>query len=197
MARDNNDPHPGACGADPPQVVDPSRAQSATDRKKLGEGGAGARAQRTIRAADSDADALAIHRFLATVATPVLHCAINPAKSLAEVRRVVTDRDYGFALMALERDALVGTIGAIFVPWWYGDDHFFTDRWFFALPRSPGTSSRGWAGPRLLAEADAVAREVGVPLIVNLKQRRTTAAVTFVKPVVLGVDHRATHSTSS
>jgi GNAT superfamily N-acetyltransferase len=114
----------------------------------------------------------------------VLHCPINGAKSLAEVRRVVEERDYGFAYLALAEGVLVGTLGAIFVSWWYGDDHFFTDRWFFTLP------GHRWAGARLLAEADAIARAVGVPLIVNLKQRRTTAAVTFVKPALLGADHR-------
>ena len=75
------------------------------------------------------------------------------------------------------RDA--GAALPIFVSWWYGEDHFFTDRWFFTVP------GHRWAGPRLLAEGDAIAREVGVPLIVNLKQRRTTAAVTFVKPLLL------------
>jgi len=114
----------------------------------------------------------------------VLHCPIDPEKSFAEVCRVVAKRDYGFAYLALEDTScgprLVGTIGAIFVSWWYGADHFFTDRWFFALP------GHRWAGPRLLAEADAIARAVGVPLIVNLKQRRTTAATTFVKPALLG-----------
>ena len=114
----------------------------------------------------------------------MLHCPIDAEKSLAEVRRVVADRDYGFAYLARAGNEIVGTIGAIFVSWWYGDDHFFTDRWFFALP------AHRWAGPRLLAEADAIARAVGVPLIVNLKQRRTTAAVTFVKPALLGDSRR-------
>jgi hypothetical protein len=135
---------------------------------------------RHIRPAESDADAVAIFRFLCAIAPPVLHCPINGEKSLAEIRRLIADRDYGFAYMAIEGGQLVGTIGAIFVSWWYGDDHFFTDRWFFAL------ALHRWAGPRLLAEADAIARAVGVPLIVNLKQRRTTAAVTFVQPALLG-----------
>jgi hypothetical protein len=158
---------------------------------------------RSLRAASSDADVVLIHRFLCRVAGPVLHCPINGEKSIAEVHRVVTDRDYGFAFMAFEGGTpgskpapdlirgpgarLVGTIGAIFVPWWYGDDHFFTDRWFFCLP------GHRWAGPRLLAEADAIARAVGVPLIVNLKQRRTTAAVTFVASALLVQDHLATN----
>jgi len=151
-----------------------------------GEHAAACSTRRRIRPAQSDDDARAIHDFLCAVAGPVLHCPIDRDKSLAEVRRVVLDRDYGASWLALE-DAgdgprLVGTIGAIFVSWWYGRDHFFTDRWFFALPGCR------WAGPRLLAEADAVARAVGVPLIVNLKQRRTTAATTFVQPVLLGPD---------
>jgi GNAT superfamily N-acetyltransferase len=136
--------------------------------------------QRVIRAAESEQDARVIFRFLCSIAAPVLHCPVNADKASAEVRRVITDRDYGFAHMALEDGVLVGTFGAIFVSWWYGEDHFFTDRWFFTLP------GHRWAGPRLLAEGDAIAREVGVPLIVNLKQRRTTAAVTFVKPLLLG-----------
>jgi GNAT superfamily N-acetyltransferase len=135
---------------------------------------------RLIRPAGSEEDAVAIHRFLCAVAPPVLHCPIDAEKSFAEVRRVVGERDYGFAYLACAGGAIVGTIGAIFVSWWYGDDHFFTDRWFFTLP------GHRWAGPRLLAEADAIARAVGVPLIVNLKQRRTTGAVTFVKPLLLG-----------
>ena len=135
---------------------------------------------RVIRPAASEEDAVIIFRFLCAAAAPVLHCPINKEKSFAEILRVVGDPDYGFAYLALEDDRLVGTFGAIFVPWWYGDDHFFADRWFFTLP------SHRWAGPRLLAEADAIARTVGVPLIVNLKQRRTTAAVTFVQPALLG-----------
>jgi len=139
---------------------------------------------RIIRPARSEEDAVAIHGFLCCAASPVLHCPVNAAKSFAEVRRVVADRDYGFAYMALADGVLVGTLGAIFVSWWYGDDHFFADRWFFTRP------DHRWAGPRLLAEADAIARAVGVPLIVNLKQRRTTAAVTFVKSALLGESGR-------
>jgi GNAT superfamily N-acetyltransferase len=90
--------------------------------------------------------------------------------------------------VAREDGRLVGTLGAIFVSWWHGDDHFFTDRWFFTLP------GHRWAGPRLLAEGDAIAREVGVPLIVNLKQRRTTAATTFVQPLLLGESRRIANS---
>ncbi len=140
---------------------------------------------RFIRPAVSEQDAAAIFRFLGDIATPVLHCPVNREKAFAEVRRVVDDRDYGFAYLAFEDGALVGTLGAIFVSWWYGDDSFFTDRWFFTLP------GHRWAGPCLLAEGDAIARAVGVPLIVNLKQRRTTAAVTFVQPVLSGETRRA------
>jgi GNAT superfamily N-acetyltransferase len=143
---------------------------------------------RLIRLAESGQDALVIFRFLCAVARPVLHCPINHEKSFAEIRRVVAERDYGFAYMAFEGAELVGTLGAIFVSWWYGDDHFFTDRWFFTLP------GHRWAGPRLLAEADAIARAVGVPLIVNLKQRRTTAATTFVQPLLLGESRRIANS---
>jgi hypothetical protein len=162
----------------------PSSGRFAADLSpQAGRGGA-----RIIRPAAGEADALAIHRFLIAVAGPLLHCPIDAEKSLAEVRRVIAERDYGFAYLALEQGPggarLVGTLGAIFVSWWYGADYFFADRWFFALP------GHRWAGPRLLAEADAIARAVGVPLIVNLKQRRTTAATTFVQPALYGDSRR-------
>jgi GNAT superfamily N-acetyltransferase len=170
--------------AQAPPTPDPSPPRAS----RAGGGEPTGRAGHFVRAAESDADVVAIHRFLCTVARPVLHCPINGEKSIAEVWRVVKQGDYGFALIALEDGELVGTLGAIFVPWWYGDDHFFTDRWFFTLP------GHRWAGPRLLAEGDAIARQVGVPLIVNLKQRRTTAAVTFVKPLLLGERRTANRS---
>jgi GNAT superfamily N-acetyltransferase len=169
------------------QAPPPGSLRSPPSPRSLALAGEGNRdvRPRLIRPAESDEDAARIFRFLTAVAAPVLHCPINPDKSFAEIRRVIAERDYGFAYMAFENDRLVGTLGAIFVSWWYGDDHFFTDRWFFSAP------GHRWAGARLLAEADAIARQVGVPLIVNLKQRRTTAAVTFVQPALLGESARA------
>ena len=46
--------------------------------------------------------------YLQAVALPVLHCPVNAEKSLAEVRRVVAERDYGFAHLALADGVLVG-----------------------------------------------------------------------------------------
>jgi len=167
------------------QEPPPGSLRSPPSPRSLALAGEGNRDERIrlIRPAESEEDAILIFRFLCAMATPVLHCPIDPAKSFAEIRRVVGDRDYGFAYLALENGMLVGTLGAIFVSWWYGEDHFFADRWFFTL------KAARWAGPRLLAEGDAIARDVGVPLIVNLKQRRTTAAVTFMQPELLG-EHR-------
>src|ERR1043166_5461859 len=170
----------------PPSSPTGVRAASAAPARPDALNGANGHAPsaRLVRPAESEQDAVAIFRFLCRVARPVLHCPIAGEKAFGEIARVVGERDHGFAYMAFENGALVGTLGGIFGSWWDGDDQFVSGRWFFPLP------GHRWAGARLLAEADAIARAVGVPLIVNLKQRRTTAAVTFVKPALLGADHR-------
>ena len=129
-----------------------------------------------VRLAATDLDAAAIHAFLCNVAPQlgVLQCAINAEKSMLEVWRIVRALDqaepgevpYGFALIALIGDRLVGTLGAICPEWWYGDARFFTDRWLFALPGIPGV------GAALTGDADALASEAGIPFILNLKQRK-------------------------
>jgi hypothetical protein len=141
-----------------------------------------------IRAATSEDDVRSIHAFLCVAATRAgaLHCPINPIKSIGEVHRLVAGRDAGFVLMAEENGVLVGTLGAVWVDWWYGDDHFFSDRWFFTVAGRPDV------GAALMNEADAIAQEVGVPFILNLKQRRRVGtAVTYVRSAVLGSERIA------
>ena len=128
-----------------------------------------------VRLAATDADAVAIHAFLCEVAgkSGALRCPVNPEKSMREVWRIVRAFDlaapdeapYGFALVAEQAGTLVGTLGAICPAWWYGDERFFTDRFFFVRPEHAG------AGAALIAEADALARAAELPFILHLKQR--------------------------
>ncbi|HLN07831.1 MAG TPA: hypothetical protein VK281_02545 [Xanthobacteraceae bacterium] len=71
---------------------------------------------------------------------------------------------YGFALIAERAGHMLGTLGVIC--YWYGDVRFFTDRWFFAVP-----DPQREIGSALRAEAEALAREAGLKLVINLKQR--------------------------
>lgn len=111
----------------------------------------------TIRYAESDDDIIAIHRFLLIVAGPVQPGPVDAQKSAVEVWRVVT-QDVG-AIMALDGDRLVGTMGIIRVTHWWGDVDLLYSRWFFALPRSH-------AGRPILKEADELAKGMGLELIV-------------------------------
>lgn len=110
--------------------------------------------QAEIRYAESEVDAVAIHRFLLTVAGPVLRCEVDIVKSLMEVLRVVQQEA---ALMLFLGDELVGTMGIMKVTWWYGAGEFMTDRWHFALPDQDGGA--------LLDEAVEIAHAAGLEFI--------------------------------
>jgi hypothetical protein len=128
-----------------------------------------------VRLASGDLDVAAIHGFLCVVAARAgaLRCEVNAEKSMREVWRIVRAIDlagpgetpYGLALMAQRGDRLVGTLGLVCAQWWYGDQRFFTDQWFFTLPEERD------AGPALLADADALAQEAGLELLIHLRTR--------------------------
>lgn len=122
-----------------------------------------------VRFAETDGDVIAIHRFLCFVATPALMAPVDPDESITEINSIVKDTNYGFALMAMQGDVMIGTMGVIAVPWWYNTRvKFFTDRWFFTVE---GVRNRG-VGAALIAEADAIAKQADIDLIVNGKFRR-------------------------
>ena len=121
-----------------------------------------------IRLADGDGDVIVIHRFLCVVAQSVLLSPIGAEKSMAEIDRICSEPDYGFALMAMRDDVMVGTIGCINPAWWYGDDRFVTDRWFFAVP---GARGRGIGG-LLLGEAVAMAHASDAKFVLQGKIRK-------------------------
>ncbi len=88
-----------------------------------------------IREATAE-DVGAIYDFLCRVAPPTgrMHGRLDCAKARREIARVVAERGYGYALLALVEGELAGTIGVVYVDWWYGTDKFFAERWFFVDP---------------------------------------------------------------
>ncbi len=104
----------------------------------------------SIRYAESDADIVAIHRFLCVVAGPTLPGPIDHRDSATEVWRVVNE---DVALMAMNDDGLmVGTMGITQAPfWWNRRVRFLANRWFFTIPGSR-------AAKPLLKEAGNIAK---------------------------------------
>lgn len=101
----------------------------------------------TIRYASTDDEVIAIHKFLCVVSHGTLPGKLDPIKSMHEVWRVANQ---DVALMAMQGDVMVGTLGLINPEFWWGDLKFLVNRWFFCLP--------GYgAGRLLLAEAEAIA----------------------------------------
>lgn len=75
---------------------------------------------------------VAIHGFLCVVAGPTLPGPIDAKDSATEVWRVVQE---SVAIMALDGDRLVGTLGLIRPKfWWNSNIAFLANRWLFALP---------------------------------------------------------------
>ncbi len=106
-----------------------------------------------IRYAESDADALTIHRFLCIVAGPTLPGPIDPTDSIHEIYRVMKD---DVALMAINGETIVGSFGIVRPHhWWNLKIPFFANRWLFALPG---------AGTILIKEGLAIAQAVNAEL---------------------------------
>jgi hypothetical protein len=133
-----------------------------------------------IRYAETDDDVISIHQFLCLVATPVLHCKVDHAKTIAEIARVT---QHEVALMAVMDNNLVGTLGLVRPEWWYGSgprSRFFTDRWFFIVPTMKGMG----VGGLLLGEAAAIAATNEEMILINGHMRKR-AHVHFTRPLVV------------
>lgn len=111
-----------------------------------------------IRFAETDHDAVAIHRFLLVVAQPAMRCPVNAVKSFEEVCRVIAQEA---AIMAIVDGFLVGTLGIIKPTWWYGDGDFLTDRWHFVLD----DHRHGVVDKALMEEAFKLADDAGLEFI--------------------------------
>lgn len=131
-----------------------------------------------IRYAESDDDAIAIHRFLCVIAQPAMRCAHNFQKSATEVWRVCQEE---VGLMAIHNGVLVGTMGIIAPTWWYGDGNFMTDRWHFMLPEH----QNGPLNTLLIDEAKQIATLAGCEFIHQGKIRGPRNGMSLMMPRVL------------
>lgn len=108
-----------------------------------------------VRYAESDADVIAIHRFLCVVAQPLLPGPIDHEDSAREVWRVVNE---GVALMAMQGDLMVATMGIVNPKFWWNEKlSFLANRWLFAVPGSRAVRS-------LIKEATAIAKDAQLEL---------------------------------
>lgn len=122
---------------------------------------------------------VAIHRFLLVVAKPAMLCPVNIVKSLEEVIRVVRDEA---ALMLMNGDMMVGTMGIINPVWWYGDEGFLTDRWHFVLPEYDSTPD----ADLLIDEAIKIAEIAGIIFIHQGRARPGKKGILRMRPRVYG-----------
>jgi GNAT superfamily N-acetyltransferase len=127
-----------------------------------------------VTVAETPEDCWLTYQFLLKVAGPSLLAELNQNKAVAEILRVANE---GTALMAYQDDKLVGVLGLMMVQWWYSDDSFITNRWFFA---HPDLKFKG-VGARLLAEAQAIGRAAGMPVIIIGHKRMRNNGVHFAR----------------
>lgn len=82
---------------------------------------------------------------------------------------MLLEPDYGFAIIAQHGEKVIGTLGIIQAKWWFNAQYsFFTDRWFFV---DPAYHHLGVA-TMLQVQADLIARQSRIPLVINGKMRR-------------------------
>ena len=116
-----------------------------------------------VRYAKTDDDIIHIHQFLCIVAGLTLPGPIGPKESIEEIWRL-THEDV--ALMAMNGDALVGTLGLTCPAfWWNHKIRFLVNRFFFTLPGSK-------AARPLLKEAKAIAKASNVELHILDENRK-------------------------
>lgn len=128
-----------------------------------------------IRYAETEDDAIMIHKFLLEYAKPAMLCPVNHGKSAREVWRVCTQN---VGIMVFIGGELVGTLGLMEATWWYGDDNFLTDRWHFVKPEH----FHGPAGIALLDEAKKIASAAGRLFIHQGKIRGEKHGITRMTP---------------
>lgn len=125
--------------------------------------------------------AVELHRFLCVFATHhpgVLKAPIDAEDSVRGVLEVLHD---GFAATARIDGHIVGSIGIITVPWWYNRSvRFMTDRWFFVYPK---LHHRG-IGSRLQAEAQAIATQAGMKLILQGHAKERGNGIDYTMPAL-------------
>lgn len=128
-----------------------------------------------IRYAETDADAIAIHKFLLDYAKPAMLCPVNHGKSAREVWRVCNEN---VGIMCFYNGELVGTLGLIDPTWWYGDATFLTDRWHFVKPEF----FNGPVNAAILDEARKIAALAGIKFIHQGKIRGEKQGVLRMTP---------------
>jgi hypothetical protein len=109
------------------------------------------------------------------VARPALHCDIDVIKSLNEIIRVAK---FEAALMLMQGDIMVGSMGLIRPTWWYGNGMFLTDRWHFVLPEFSNTP----AAALLMSDAVKIAQSAGLEFIHQGKIRPAKNGVPRLMP---------------
>lgn len=145
----------------------------------------------TVRFAEGDGDVIAIHGFLVATMMPLLPYDIDAQNSAVEVWRVVNKE---CALMALDGDLLVGTIGIVKAPLWWAKDRFFlANRWLSVLPDSGAlrpliheavSFAKGLAGPDDPGglELHIYDEQAGRITILNRHPRRRDVNPIFARP---------------
>lgn len=133
----------------------------------------------SIRYGETDADTLAIHRFLCLVAGPLLDAPIDAEDSVNEVDRVLHQ---DAAIMAEINGELVGSLGLIRAPFWYNRKALFlTNRWFFIFPQL----QHAGVGARLLAEAGVIAANASLTIIIYRHTRKRDSGIAFTRPLTI------------
>lgn len=109
----------------------------------------------------SEQDAVAIHKLLMLMALEAPLLPVNPIKTMNWVIEIIRD---GAALMAIDGDRLVATLGLKLARFQYSDTPFLGEQWLWCLPQHRD----GDALKALFAEAKAIGEESGRLVLISI-----------------------------
>jgi len=117
--------------------------------------------------AESDADAVLVHRALMLMYVETQIAEVNHAKVMRKVFELMTG-DNSAILMAMSGDALAGTASVVKTETWFADAEFFIDKWLWVAPEFRD----GGVLRRILEELRDLASHVGIPVLVTHNKGR-------------------------
>lgn len=129
-----------------------------------------------IRAAQTEDDAIAVHRLFMVMGKEVAVASVNPVKTMHSILALVKGDTPGAILLAVRDDTLVGVMRIVQGDYWFSDELCLVERGWFVVPGERNNN----VGPALLAEARALADMLQQTLYVtrmNPNKRRGSVLV--------------------
>lgn len=121
-----------------------------------------------VRAAQTESDAVEIHKLMMLMGNEVDLAPVNPIKTMKSVLAMIEETDGRAILMATRGGSLLGVLGLVKEVPWFSDQPHLQDRCFYVHPlhRNEGV------GAVLIEEGRCIADATGMKLYIDIRNTR-------------------------